>query len=109
MRLIDRDLLLKDLCDFYNDSINVDGDPCTRWVYRAIEEICEYQPIINAPHIKHGHWLSLTDCSNVGVYCSVCHKKVYKEDYAPYGRKNKVWSKYCPNCGAKMGEEEENY
>lgn len=51
---------------------------------------------------KFGHWVSLTDCANAGVYCSVCHKKVYKEDYAWCNRKNKLRSDYCPNCGAKM-------
>ena len=49
-----------------------------------------------------GYWVSLTDCANAGVYCSVCHKKVYKEDYAWCNRKNKLRSGYCPNCGAKM-------
>ena len=49
-----------------------------------------------------GHWASLTDCANAGVYCSVCHKKVYKEDYAYCNRKNKLRSSYCPHCGAKM-------
>ena len=49
-----------------------------------------------------GHWISLTDCANAGVYCSVCHKKVYKEDYAYCNRKNKLRSSYCPHCGAKM-------
>ena len=49
-----------------------------------------------------GHWISLTECANAGVYCSVCHKKVYKEDYAWCNRKNKLRSDYCPHCGAKM-------
>ena len=49
-----------------------------------------------------GYWVSLTDCANAGVYCSVCNKKVYKEDYAWCNRKNKLRSDYCPNCGAKM-------
>ena len=49
-----------------------------------------------------GYWVSLTDCANAGVYCSLCHKKVYKEDYAWCNRKNKLRSDYCPNCGAKM-------
>lgn len=49
-----------------------------------------------------GYWVSLTDCANAGVYCSVCHKKVYKEDYAWCNRKNKLRSNYCPHCGAKM-------
>ena len=51
---------------------------------------------------ERGHWVSLTDCANAGVYCSVCHKKVYKEDYAWCNRKNKLRSDYCPHCGAKM-------
>ena len=49
-----------------------------------------------------GYWVSLTDCANAGVYCSMCHKKVYKEDYAYCNRKNKLRSSYCPHCGAKM-------
>ena len=62
--------------------------------------------------IKHGvtvqecgYWVSLTDCSNAGVYCSVCHKKVYKEDYAWCNRKNKLRYDYCPHCGAKIMSE----
>ena len=51
---------------------------------------------------KCGYWVSLTDCANAGVYCSVCNKKVYKEDYAWCNRKNKLRSDYCPHCGAKM-------
>ena len=51
---------------------------------------------------ERGYWVSLTDCANAGVYCSVCHKKVYKEDYAWCNRKNKLRSDYCPHCGSKM-------
>ena len=50
---------------------------------------------------KHGHWQLLDECSNAGVYCSVCGKKVYKTDYA----NQKIKSKYCPNCGSIMDEE----
>lgn len=52
--------------------------------------------------VVHGYWISLTDCANAGVYCSVCQKKVWKEDYAWCNRKNKLRSNYCPNCGATM-------
>ena len=48
--------------------------------------------------IKHGKWFLLDECSNEGVYCSVCGKKVYKTGYA----NQKIKSKYCPNCGAIM-------
>ena len=47
---------------------------------------------------KHGSWILLDECANAGVYCSVCHKKVYKTDYA----NQRIKSKYCPNCGAIM-------
>ena len=62
-------------------------------------------PVADVAPVRHGRWISLTDCSNAGVYCSVCHKKVYKEDYAICNRKNKLRSNYCPNCGAKMDSE----
>ena len=29
-----------------------------------------------------GYWNLLDECSNEGVYCSVCNKKVYKKYYA---------------------------
>ena len=62
-------------------------------------------PVADVAPVRHGIWISLTDCSNAGVYCSVCHKKVYKEDYAICNRKNKLRSDYCPHCGAKMDGE----
>lgn len=43
-------------------------------------------------------WNVLDNCSNAGVYCSECGKKVYRSDYA----NQKVKSNFCPNCGAKM-------
>lgn len=52
--------------------------------------------------IKHGHWFVLDECANEGLYCSVCHKKVYKLNYA----NQKLESKYCPNCGAIMDEKD---
>lgn len=54
---------------------------------------------------KHGHWTLLTNCSNSGCYCSVCNKKVYKENYG----NAKMISKYCPNCGAIMDGKLETY
>lgn len=50
------------------------------------------------PDRKHGKWEKLTNCSNEGVSCSVCHRKVFKLYY----ENQALQSKYCPNCGAKM-------
>lgn len=58
----------------------------------------ENAPTVDAVEVVHGRWYLLDECSNAGVYCSVCHKKVYKESYA----NQKLKSKYCPNCGSRM-------
>lgn len=72
------------------------------WVKHNADQACHaFKDKSKYVEQKHGHWLSLTDCSNAGVYCSVCQKKVWKEDYAWCNRKNKLRSNYCPNCGAK--------
>ena len=68
----------------------------------AFDYALEDAQTIDAVEVVHGRWVSLTECANAGVYCSVCNKKVYKEDYALCNRKNKLRSNYCPNCGAKM-------
>ena len=67
-----------------------------------LENQARYIESLDVAKVIHGHWISLTDCSNAGVYCSVCNKKVWKEDYAWCNRKNRLRSNYCPNCGAKM-------
>ena len=72
------------------------------WFEEKIKKIADHL-ISNGVTVQEcGDWVSLTDCANAGVYCSVCHKKVYKEDYAWCNRKNKLHSDYCPHCGAKM-------
>lgn len=63
---------------------------------------------IEISRVRHGHWISLTECANEGVYCSICKKKVWKSDYAWCSKRsrNKLRSNYCPNCGAAMDLEE---
>ena len=72
------------------------------WGEKPIYEFADHLISHGVTVQEHGYWVSLTDCANAGVYCSVCHKKVYKEDYAWCNRKNKLRSDYCPHCGAKM-------
>ena len=69
---------------------------------KTLGDIADYLIAHGVTVQERGYWASLTDCANAGVYCSVCHKKVYKEDYAWRNRKNKLRSDYCPHCGAKM-------
>lgn len=76
--------------------------PVSGYEKNQIEKIASHLIANGVTVQERGYWVSLTDCANAGVYCSVCHKKVYKEDYARCNRKNKLRSDYCPHCGAKM-------
>ena len=98
MRLIDADNYKEELWDGHE---YLDEDTLL-----TATNILDSQPTIEAEPVKHGRWISLTECSNEGVYCSKCYKKVYKADYAWCVNKNKVRSNYCPNCGAKMDLED---
>lgn len=69
-------------------------------IHDAMEHV-KFMPTLEKNEVKHGHWKFLDECSNAGVYCSVCNKKVYRTDYA----NQKIKSKYCPNCGSIMDEE----
>lgn len=61
-------------------------------------EIIESTPASDVAPVIHAKWELIDECANEGVYCSNCHKKIYRAEYA----NQKVKSNYCPNCGAKM-------
>ena len=85
-------------CDSYH------GVRCRAcWVDDTLDYI-DSEPAADVAPVRHGRWISLTECANEGVYCSICKKKVWKSDYALCSHKsrNKLRSDYCPNCGAKM-------
>ena len=65
----------------------------------AIQIINEASSADVAP-VRHAKWVLIDECVNEGVYCSNCHKKIYRAEYA----NQKVKSNFCPNCGAKMDE-----
>lgn len=87
--------LNRETCHAYNEGIKAAAD------YIASIPAADVAPV------RHGEWISLTECANAGVYCSVCHKKVYKEDYAWSNKRIKMRSNYCPNCGCRMDKDGE--
>ena len=60
----------------------------------------EKMPTADAAEVVHAKWQLLDECSNAGVYCSVCHKAVFREN--AWYKNVHIKSKFCPNCGAKM-------
>ena len=95
MRLIDADSLKELFPD------NGEGS----WTYNVtVKGYIDAQPTVDAEPIRHKHWES----SN-GAYlwrCSGCKcpaPKYWKPGYYDYVA---VLPDYCPDCGAKMDEEE---
>ena len=99
MRLIDADALAKSLIGVtVKWFVDLNGCVGDTFNFTNVIDYIEDAPTIDAKPVLHGRWVVLDECANAGAYCSVCHKKVYKECYGNC----KMKSTYCPNCGAKM-------
>ena len=65
-----------------------------------VEDIINGQPAVDAEPVRHGRWIDETFKSWGLVHhpfkCNLC------------GEHAEFSSLYCPNCGAKMDEEEED-
>ena len=60
-------------------------------VPKFYEWLCN-SPTVDAEPVKHGHWLQMMG----HAYCSMCGYKG-----------SPIITNYCPNCGAKMDEVED--
>ena len=68
------------------------------WFEERILEL----PKADVEPVRHGKWIKVDEQPYFRKHfhlmcCSVCHRKGYKS-----------WN-YCPNCGAKMDEKEQEY
>ena len=81
----------------------------------AIDAIIENAPTVDAEPVRHGRWETVFMSEATGydptlanyidtVFCHRC--SVCKEDARLDEFGEEMISKYCPNCGAKMDEEE---
>ena len=83
--------------------INNKLNPCTD-MFKCLEMSEIKEDVENLPSVKptrpKGKWIVLDECANEGVYCSKCHKTVFKLEF----NHTMKWRnfKYCPNCGAEM-------
>lgn len=101
-RYIDADKLTAFLYDEYHGMIS---DESMR-IYQIIQLLNE-SPTADVQKVKHGKWEQQTeplgwedvDCA----VCSVCGESyILNEDMDIDDWKE--WSRYCPNCGARMDE-----
>ena len=62
-------------------------------------------PAADVAEVRHGRWMT-TDAYPHHLYCSVCYKTYAKN--AKWVNELDLPTNYCPNCGARMGEEDEH-
>lgn len=98
-RLIDADALIegvKQLVDFLY-SFEVDElVECGRIIHNGIIQEVKMMPTIDAEPVRHGQWnIFHNDNIPFAFKCSAC------------GQLTIVATKCCPNCGARMEEDEE--
>ena len=72
--------------------------------YEDAANMLKEMPAADVAPVRHGEWFLLDDCANAGLYCSVCNRRVHREEFAY----KKLRSKYCPHCGARMEGWNEN-
>lgn len=87
--------------DVFNDPAYADG-------WNSAVEIMQNAPAADVTEVRHGRWIADKEDVEWGNYfiryrCSECKER-------PHFSKDRytfIRSPYCPNCGAKMDEREE--
>lgn len=84
----------------YHPYLKTNNISCTE-----LYDILERMPTIEAVPVVHGEWISEYDGFEWDVRCSVCGEEALIKEG---GSHDHAYSRYCPNCGAKMrGEHDE--
>ena len=65
----------------------------------------EHANAADVAEVRHGRWMT-TDAYPHHLYCSVCYKTYAKN--AKWVNELDLPTNYCPNCGARMGKEDEH-
>ena len=91
---------------FIEDGLN-NPDKNRAFGHDAIEIMAEihYIPAADVVEVRHGRWMT-TDAYPHHLYCSVCYKTYAKN--AKWVNELDLPTNYCPNCGARMGKEDEH-
>lgn len=97
-----------DVLGIFEDVIYDMEDDCDTTVLQFAKKIIEdMPPVANVQNVKHGRWIYDQNGMdfNLGAWvCSECRQRNNNLSCDPRYRPSAfVGSKYCPNCGAKMG------
>ena len=80
-------------------------DDCDELVARRCRDALSAVPAADVAEVRHGRWMT-TDAYPHHLYCSVCYKTYAKN--AKWVNELDLPTNYCPNCGARMGKEDEH-
>ena len=81
---------------FAEHAVNMTGKSEVKEFYRMAAAALTPPTQEQVEKVWRGEWMALDECSNEGVYCKRCKKKVYRIEYA----NEKMRSPFCPACGA---------
>lgn len=94
MRLIDADAFLK------RNEVYADCEFLHPMYQNTLREIVDDEPTIDAVPVVHGKWIHLYKNN---YRCSVCGAWfIFEDENNPYEE-----GRFCPYCGARMGERRE--
>lgn len=71
----------------------------------GMHEKIDSLPAADVVEVRRGRWMT-TDAYPHHLYCSVCYKTYAKN--AKWVNELDLPTNYCPNCGARMGKEDEH-
>ena len=91
----------RDAIKFAEHAVNMTDIPEVKDFYRLASAALRPVSREQVEKAWRGEWMALDECSNEGVYCKRCKKKVYRIEYA----NEKMRSPFCPACGAAQTAE----
>ena len=86
------------VCDEYNADRDFPRTVCAYYNSHFVDAA-------DVVEVRHGRWMT-TDAYPHHLYCSVCYKTYAKN--AKWVNELDLPTNYCPNCGARMGKEDEH-
>ena len=76
------------------------------WVgFDTIDEVLSGMPAADVAEVRHGRWKEEFDGIDTIYECSVCGEQFVTLEGTPA---DNLWN-YCPNCGAKMEEDDDHH
>lgn len=93
------------MVDFYYNSKDILDKAIGTDAYFQIKSILTGMKAADVMEVRHGRWMT-TDAYPHHLYCSVCYKTYAKN--AKWVNELDLPTNYCPNCGARMGKEDEH-